>query len=178
MIFKIFISGCSFILLFCVLLFSAGLHRKLSRNTSSPVTHIASVEVEGNANYLMSQKVNYPAVQEIKGGSFYKFVTDSESGESAIISADQESVTLTGKDGNMIWSNKITAQIPHVPVELSPGALTNDIFRQIESKGMKAANEQKIQSAEFFNEALLLRVGKAYVSVDRKTGNMTSFEMR
>jgi hypothetical protein len=83
---------------------------------------------------------------------FYKIITDQELGKYAIVNTSKNVVTLKDKAGNIIWSTNVVAAIKSVPM----------------------SGERKINSMNMIDGDIVVTVSRAFVRIDKKTGEIKS----
>lgn len=114
----------------------------------------------------------------------FKMAMDQKTGECAFISLDQKFVTLRNTNGTVVWSKNIVEHVPNIVLtnELESVVAKMDIPKQVAVRivanfeSMHA--DPKISSIEFSNDQIFLRVGFNYVTLEKRTGDITSCEAR
>ena len=86
--------------------------------------------------------------------SFFKTITDLQTGQYAVVNADQTKVILKDKNGKVIWTTNVMATMP---------------------PKMQQVWGNKISYLELFSNRLVVSVGRATSVIDKETGNLSGW---
>ena len=142
---------------------------------SGEPTRIHASDVTGSTNVA----TNEGAVADL---SEFKRAVDPLTGEIASVDKDQKTVTAWAFDGKVLWSKNVVEEIPLFPTIGPPPedftnffSTTNDRVKMLTPA---ERSEMRIGSIDFFKDYVCLRVDRAFVDLDKRTGEIKNSSMR
>ena len=82
--------------------------------------------------------------------ALFKVITDTQSGQYAVVSLERENVALKDRDGKIIWSTNLVRLVENIDL----------------------VGERKINSMQLFTNILVVYVGKEFIEIDVQTGTI------
>ncbi len=140
---------------------------------SGEPTRIHASDVTGFTNVA----TNEGAMADI---SEFRRAVDPLTGEIASVNKSQNTVTAWSADGKVLWSKHVVNEMPSVPTFDAENIInmlitTNDVSKVLPRVPQ---SELRVWSVKFFKDYVSLRIDKAYVNLDKRTGEMKGFSVR